>query len=193
VHSNGPHQASSQAVGFASCITVLRQMCDKHTYLAFLAALDPETRAIVEAPPDADTWLPLTHWMRFLETAHLIAFSGSDDKITELSELGMMPDMQRIQTRAMRFTSPQFVITRAAKLWQSFCRNNGHVETSGASSNACEVHYINVYSARVRAFLPFQRGVAHAILKMCGRERFSVRCLPVVDPARQTLAADWQD
>ncbi|MCC6809168.1 MAG: hypothetical protein IT381_17195 [Deltaproteobacteria bacterium] len=182
----------TKAGGFAATVATLRRMVDAQHYAAFAEALAADTREIVDRPPSPSSWLAIGHWAVMLDAALRVAFDGRAELVSQLSERSMREDLSRAYKMAMRFTTPQFAITRATKLWDKHTQNAGRVEVELVASDRADVHFLEVPVAELPAFLPFQRGAVHAVLHLAGMREFEVQCVPGQDGRRQSLQARWR-
>lgn len=163
-------EAATKGAGFNSTIATIKAMIGAPAFAKYVESLVPATRALVETPPLAVTWLPIQHWMEMMDNAHRVAFAGDVNLVKTLGQRSVTDDLNRLYRFAIRLATPVFVVERTASLWQSYTRNNGRVVATFADERTAKVRYVDVAAAEIDAFWPFQCGAIHAVLELTGRK-----------------------
>jgi hypothetical protein len=116
--------AESKASGFTSAVRALRELHPQE-FDALVAALPPETAALVRTPPLPMAWIPARHFVALIETAARVVWGGDPDPATEIARRALANDLGTLYRIFIRLASPNFVLERAGKIYATFTRNNG--------------------------------------------------------------------
>ena len=119
--------AESKAAAIISVLATLRETLTPAQLDAFLRALPPDTRALVEKPPLASTWILSDHFFAILDTLHEGVYGRDLARTTELARAAMLNDLSTIYRVFIRLSSPGFVLARGAKIYTTYTRNNGEL------------------------------------------------------------------
>jgi hypothetical protein len=105
-------------------------------------------------------------------------FFGDERKYEEWGRQAILVDLRTIYKMFIRFLSPQFVIDRGAKLWQTYTRNQGSVRAEADGAAAAQVTYEGLPRELVSPeFWAYQRGVLLGILEATGMKQIAVETL----------------
>jgi hypothetical protein len=130
-----------KALGFNSCVRALKAVAPPERLPPVWAALPPDTRALVETPPLPIEWLSYRHSFALFRTAHDVAFDRDVRRTAEIARRAVRDDMNVVHKLLVRLASPEQVITRAARLWGNYWRNNGEVRIERREPKHIWVHY----------------------------------------------------
>jgi hypothetical protein len=129
----------AKASGVISWTRVARKSVDSARWNRFLAALPPETRAIVEKPPLPITWLPLELLLPIFEQANNLLFDGDLEKAVDMSRRQIREDLSTIYRVFIRVASPRFVASRAAAIYSTYFRNNGSARVVAETERSVDI------------------------------------------------------
>src|SRR5947208_690103 len=118
-------EAESKAAGFNSMVSMLRQLCATDRFAKLVEALPPETAELLRRPPLPVTWIPNRHTRAVLNAACKLAFDGNVRSIVDLSRRARMSDLGTLYKFFVRLSSVEFALSRAAKMYGTYTRNNG--------------------------------------------------------------------
>lgn len=130
----------SKANGFLSALRELHAMAPERAE-AVVAALSEETVALVRRPPLPVEWIPTRRLHDLLEAAHRVAFDGDLRKITELARRVLLADLKTVYKIFIRMFSAEFALSRAAKIYTTYTRNNGTLEVTARGDRFAELTY----------------------------------------------------
>jgi hypothetical protein len=171
-------QPESKGSGFASAVATLRKMLPPEMLERVIAPLSAETAELVRRPPLPVAWIGIGHFPELLTSVRAHAFGGDEAKYEEWGRQAMLIDLRTIYKVFIRFLSPQFVIERGAKLWQTYTRNQGSVRAVADGDSAALVIYDGLPAALVSAeFWAYQRGVLRGIMEATGMKHPKVDTL----------------
>jgi hypothetical protein len=137
-------EPEAKASGLISWTRVLRKSVDTAHWDRFLAALPPETRAVVEHPPLPITWLPMKLLRPVFEQANELLFDGDLDKTADVSRRQIREDLRTIYRVFIRVASPRFVASRAAGIYSTYFRNNGSARVVADTERSADILVENV-------------------------------------------------
>jgi hypothetical protein len=162
-------EPQSKANNFNSCIATLRRLLGDEPFARVVGELPPETRAIVEKPPLATTWIPTRHLAAVIQTVGGGVFANDEARIVEWARKAVGSDLRTVYKVFIRFMSPAFVIERAARIWTTYTHDNGTMRAAVVDGHTCEVYY-NDLSATVVSplYWAWQRGTIHAAADATG-------------------------
>ena len=104
------------------------------------------------------------------------AFGDDERKFEEWGRLAMLVDLRTIYKMFIRFLSPQFVIERGAKLWETYARNQGSVRAVADGPSAAIVTYEGLPPELVSPlFWAYQRGVLLGVMEATGMKQMRRR------------------
>ncbi len=171
-------EAESKGSGFSSAVTILRRMLPVEAFEQVLGALPPDTAELVRHPPLPVAWIPMHHFPDLLRAVRAHGFGVDEKGFEEWGRQAILIDMRGIYKMFIRFLSPQFVIERGAKLWQTYTRDQGVVHAAGDGSSAAIVNYDGLPTALVSPeFWAYQRGVLLGIMEATGMKQIGVETL----------------
>jgi len=170
--------AESKGSGFTSAVTILRKMLPIDALEHVLASLSEETAQLVLHPPLPVAWIPVHHFPELVRAVRAHAFGGDEVKFEEWGRQAILVDVRTIYKMFIRFLSPQFVIERGAKLWQTYTRNQGNVRAEAEGPSAALVTYDGLPPELVSPeFWAYQRGVLLGIMEATGMKQIAVETL----------------
>ena len=165
----------SKGSGFTSAVTVLRKMLPVEALEHVLGALSPETEELVRHPPLPVAWIGMHHFPELVRAVKAHGFGGDERKFEEWGRQAILVDLRTIYKMFIRFLSPQFVIERGAKLWQTYTRNQGRVHAEAEGAGAALVTYEGLPFELVSPeFWAYQRGVLLGIMEATGMKQIGV-------------------
>ena len=157
----------SKASGFISMRNAIQSLISPEQYKALMRALPADTAALVERPPLPVEWLPVRFGKELLETAHKVAFDGNDQLVFETARRALVSDLKTIYRIFIRFLSPQYVIERGAKLYDTYTRHNGSLTVREIGPKSAELTYRNVVDSTPLVWV-YQCGAAYGVLEATG-------------------------
>jgi len=165
----------SKGSGFASAVMVLRKMVPVETLERILATLSPETAELVRHPPLPVAWIAVHHFPELSRAVRTHAFGSDEKKFEEWGRQAMLADLRGIYKMFIRFLSPQFVIERGAKLWQTYTRNQGSVRALADGDSGALVTYEGLPHELVSPeFWAYPRGVLLGVMEATGMKSIGV-------------------
>lgn len=168
-------EPESKGSGFASAITVLRKMATPEDLERLLTMLPPDTAELVRKPPLPVAWIGSHHFRVLSALVAREIFGGDEKKLEDWGRQAMLLDLRGLYKMFVRFLSPQFVIERAAKLWDQYSRNQGSVRATPAGDATAEVVYSGMpVELMTPAFWAYQRGVLRGVMEATGYKQVSV-------------------
>ena len=170
--------AESKGSGFTSAVTILRKMLPVDALEQVLASLSEETAQLVLHPPLPVAWIPVHHFPELVRAVRAHAFGGDEVKFEEWGRQAILVDVRTIYKMFIRFLSPQFVIERGAKLWQTYTRNQGQVRAIADGASVALVAYEALPEELVSPeFWAYQRGVLLGVMEATGLRQVAVETL----------------
>lgn len=171
-------EPESKGSGFTSAVTVLRKMLGGEKLERIIATLSPETSELVRRPPLPVAWISVGHFPELLRAVRAHGFGGDETKFEEWGRQAMLIDLRTIYKMFIRFLSPQFVIERGAKLWQTYTRNQGNVRAVADTASSAIVTYEGLPQALVSPeFWAYQRGVLLGVMEATGMRQIAIESL----------------
>jgi hypothetical protein len=138
VASAEPH---NRGLAFNSCLRQIRALASADDVARVVAALPDDTRALVAQPPLPIEWLPYRHTFALVRTTHDLVFGGDERRTTEIARRAIVEDMKLVHKIFIRFATPQWVLTRVARLWSSYWRDNGTLRVEPIAERRVRVLY----------------------------------------------------
>jgi hypothetical protein len=163
----GNPEPEAKASGFLSSMRAIKSVCSEAQWDKLLKSLSPETAEAVRAPPLPVSWMPARIPNELLRKAYDVAFGRRDEPILEAAKIALRGDMGTIYKVFIRLSSPQFVIERGAKLWDTYNRHNGVASSRRSSETSAEIRYSGIVTS-FPAFWVYQRGAIIGILEATG-------------------------
>src|SRR6478672_6668598 len=114
-----------KAAGFNSYVQALRTVGGDAAFARLLAAVTPETRALLEKPPLPMLWLPVRHSVELDEQAPATLFGGNVERMVDVGREQFRKDLGTVYRIFVRVASPHYVAERAAQIYQTYVRGNG--------------------------------------------------------------------
>jgi hypothetical protein len=134
-------EPQSKANNFNTCVATLRRLVGDERFAQVVAALPPETQALVHKPPLTTTWVPTRNFAAVIETAGRELFASDETKIVDWARRAVASDLRTVYRFFIRFLSPSFVIERAARVWSTYTHDNGTMRAAVVGERTCEVYY----------------------------------------------------
>jgi hypothetical protein len=186
-------EPENKAVSFNTLVEVLREITPPAAFQALLAALPRETAQLIERPPLPPTWLPYIHTFTLVRTACDVHFGGDEERTSELARRAVVRDLNSLYRLFTRFASPQYVIDRATRMWDTYWRNNGTVRVEREGSAATLVHFEGMAYA-TSLFWTMQCGSLRGVMEVTGVQGIEVRIIEGRDdPHGCTIRARWRE
>src|SRR3954454_14613668 len=88
-----------------------------------IAPLSAQAAELVRRPPLPVAWIGITNFPELVASVRGHAFGRDEAKYVEWGRQAILIDLRTIYKVFIRFLSPQFVIERGTKLWQTYTRN----------------------------------------------------------------------
>jgi hypothetical protein len=171
-------EPESKGSGFASAVIILRKILVGEMLEQIIATLSPETAELVRHPPLPVAWIGVGHFPELVRAVKAHGFGGDEKKFEEWGRQAMLNDLRTIYKMFIRFLSPQFVIERAAKLWQTYTRHQGSVRAVADGPSSAIVTYEGLPQLLVSAeFWAYQRGVLLGVLEATGMKQVAIESL----------------
>lgn len=171
-------QPASKGSGFASAVATLRKLVSPETMERVIAPLSAETAEFVRRPPLPVAWIDVSHFPELLVSVRAHAFGSDEAKYEDWGRQAMLSDLRTIYKVFIRFLSPQFVIDRGTKLWQTYTREQGNVRSVADGESAALVIYEGLPPTLVSPeFWAYQRGVLRGVMEATGMKHTTVTTL----------------
>jgi hypothetical protein len=168
---------SSKAAGFATVVSILRELADAPAFTRFTAALPVETAALIEVPPIAIEWLPIDHFYALVDTAERVLFAGDTSRVVDLGRRSIAHDLGTIYRAFIRLATPELTLTRTAKMWSAYNRDHGSLTVVMRGTDVADVTYDGIPSRAPGAFWNYQLGALRAVVEATGLHNVSTRML----------------
>src|SRR4051812_40405102 len=117
-------------------------------------------------PPLPVEWVPGRPGTEMIRVVYEIT-GRRDELLIQAAKAQLRADLKTIYKVFVRFASPQYVIERGAKLWDTYNRNNGKVLVRQSGDNSAEVHFSGI-ALPFPAFWVYQRGAILGVLEATG-------------------------
>jgi hypothetical protein len=171
-------EPESKGSGFASAVAILRKSVQPELFERVVAALPAETAELVRRPPLPVAWIAVRHFPQLLVAVHAHAFGDDERKYEEWGRQALLADLRTIYKVFIRFLSPQFVIERGTKLWETYARNQGSVRSMAEGETSAVVTYESLPAELVSPlFWAYQRGALLGIMEATGMKQMAVETL----------------
>jgi hypothetical protein len=123
-------------------------------------------------------WIAVHHFPELSRAVRTHAFGGDEKKFEEWGRQAILMDLRGIYKMFIRFLSPQFVIERGAKLWQTYTRNQGSVRAVAEGPAAALVQYDGLPHELVSPeFWAYQRGAILGVMEATGMKQIGIETL----------------
>lgn len=168
-------EPESKGSGFASAVAILRKSVPPEVLERVVAALSAETAELVRRPPLPVAWIPVGHFPELIGAVRKHAFGDDERKYEEWGRLALLSDLRTVYKVFIRFLSPQFVIERGTKLWETYARNQGSVRSVADGATAAIVTYEGLPPTLVSPlFWAYQRGALLGVMEATGMKQMAV-------------------
>ena len=168
---------ASKGAGFTTVLAVLRERVPAPRFDAFVASLPAGTAALVHAPPLAVAWLPIEHFYAVVAGAQRTLFDDSPEGVVELGYRSIGRDLNLLYRVLVRVSSVEAMLSRAARLWDTYNRNHGAISVQMRSRTVADVTYEGIPPHAPAAFWAYQRGALRAVVEATGLRNARVRVL----------------
>lgn len=162
----------AKAQGFTSFVSVLREQLAPSTFERLAAALPPQTRAVVDKPPMAMSWIPQEHFDALLTATWDLAVAKNEEAMVDLSRRQMVHDMSTIYKVLMHLASVDAVLKKSATIYSTYSQNGRMVSRSLEPKHA-EIAMEDVESG-TPAYFAYLRGAIIGVLEAAGTKSFKV-------------------
>jgi hypothetical protein len=168
----GPETKGS---AFISAVNALKKMAPPAAFERMVESLPPEAAQLVRKPPLPVEWLPSKLWFDVIYGAHRHLFNGDDEKMAELACIALMGDLRTVYKVFIKLLSPQYVIERGTRIWETYARNSGHLRAQPVSDNSCDVFYQDLPKEYMcDAYWAYQRGAVKGAIEATGMKGVEV-------------------
>jgi hypothetical protein len=187
----GPETKGS---AFISALGALKKMVPPATFEAMLPRLPPDVADLVRKPPLPVAWVPSEIWFGLIYGAYEHLFNRDEQKLFELGRVALLSDLRGVYKVFVKLLSPQFVIDRGTRLWDTYARNSGHLRAEPVGDKACDVFYQNLPKGLIRPeYWSYQRGAVAAAIEATGMKGIEVVVLAGGGSSNQAiLRCSWR-
>jgi hypothetical protein len=130
-----------KALGVKSFVDAIKKRAGTEEFARFLGALSPAARTVVDNPPPAQAWLPISVELELIQQALTHAFSGDLGKLRAASADSATQDFTSAYRIFIKLLSPMFLIKRVGIVWSMLYRDNGSLEITKLDEAGREVHF----------------------------------------------------
>lgn len=169
-------EPESKAAGFNSTVAMLRQVCSPSRFRALESSLPAETVELLHRPPLPLVWIHNRHIRVLQDRAWRIAFDGDERQIVELSRRARLADLGTIYRFFARLASAEYALSRAARMYTTYTRNNGTLEVSARGDGFAELTFAGVH-APSPAVWAYCEGAIYAVIELTGLTGGVVSCV----------------
>jgi hypothetical protein len=162
-----------KGAGFLSLLKVVRTRLPPPAFADLMKRLPKDTQHLIEHPPLPVAWIANHHGRLLLDELYHHVLRKNDAELEEIARLALMADLNSIYRMFIRFASPQYVIDRGSRIWETYTRNNGRVRAEATSKNSCDVFYEDIAETGA-AFWVYQRGAIRGVLAATGMKDIAV-------------------
>ena len=162
-----------KVAGLLSMVRTLREMIGEPAWQALLEGLPADTRELIRQPPLAMSWAANHHFDRVVEAACAGPFGGDLTRVTELAKRAMLGDLSTVYRVFIRLASPDFVLKRAAKIYETYTRNNGQFRVTASGEGFAELT-IEDLAAPSPAAWAYNEGAIRAVIAATGLKEANV-------------------
>jgi hypothetical protein len=181
-----------KAVAFNSIAAELRRMCDEERFARVVAALPPETAALIEHSPLPVSWVPQPHVAALVRAAYEVAFRRDERRLQSLAARAIVSDLSVVYRFFVRLASPEWVIERVASMWKAYYRDNGAVTVERQGERCVHVCYRGLPRPSP-LFWSFQCGTIRGIARATGVTDVTTRVLEISEATGDcTIEATWR-
>jgi hypothetical protein len=157
-------EPEAKGSGFTAPVDALRGMVPADAWARFVAALPADTQQLIAHPPLAVAWVPFRHFMDVLRAAEPLLFDNDAERFSEVGRIAVGAGLKTLYRAFIRLASPQFVIERSARMYETYVRNNGSVRAVSVGPKMTEVYYSGLHRECVSpASWAYQRGALQAV------------------------------
>ncbi len=161
--------AELKGTGFASATAALREVAGETAFTRMVATLPPATQALVHKPPLPMTWVEAVRFAELLQAAARELLANDERRAQAAARVAMGNDLRGVYKIFIRLLSPTYVISRGAKMWDTYARNNGTMRSEAVGERAAEVHYDGIApELSFPMYWAWQRGVLQAVGEATG-------------------------
>jgi hypothetical protein len=165
----------SKAAGFNSTVATLREIVPAQ-FEAIVTALPSETAELVRRPPLPVAWIHGRHVRAVLEAACRVAFGGDVRAVVDLSRRARIADMSSIYRFFVRLSSVEFALSRAAKMYTTYTRNNGDLAVTGRGEGFAEITFSGLSDPNPIAWA-YSEGAVRAVIELTGLKNGQVEAV----------------
>ncbi len=130
-----------KAVGFSSGLPVWRELLGEHDWERTIPELPEATRALMETPPLAASWIPAEAAYGFSYTVARLFPTRGLQLIEDHGRLCVERDVKGIYKPLLRVLTVDFAMSRAASLYQRYSRNAGSLSVDRVAPRQAVCHY----------------------------------------------------
>jgi hypothetical protein len=157
----------TKAVGFNSAVRGIRAIAGEESFAQMVKMLPAETAALIERPPLPVSWLSPIHFELLSTHAFKLCFEGREEPLLQAAKKAMKDDLSTLYKVFIRLLSPQYVIERGTKIWDTYNRNNGSLVARQTGDRTAEVRYSGIVTSYPEFWI-WQRGCIIGALEQTG-------------------------
>jgi hypothetical protein len=157
----------TKAVGFNSAVRGIKAIAGDEAFGQLVKMLPAETVALIEKPPLAVAWISPIHFEHLATHANKLCFEGREEPLLQAAKRAMKDDLSTLYKVFIRLLSPQYVIERGTKIWDTYNRNNGALVARQTGDRSAEVRYTGIVTSYPE-FWVWQRGCIIGALEQTG-------------------------
>lgn len=162
-------EPETKGSAFISAVNALKKMAPPEAFDRMVQALSPEAAHLVRKLPLPIEWLPAKVWFELLYGAHEHVFHGNDEKLAEMARVALMSDLTTVYKVFIRLLSPQYVVERGTRIWETYARNSGHLRAESVGDKAADVFYQDLPKQYMRpAYWAYQCGAVKGAIEATG-------------------------
>ena len=170
--------AEIKAAGFNSAVAAMREIIAADAFARVAASLSPATQALLNRPPLPMSWVEAARFAELLQAVARELWGNDERKAQAMARHAMAGDLRGVYKIFIRFLSPTFVISRGAKLWETYSRNNGSMYTLPIGERGAEVHYQGIApELSFPMYWAWQRGALQAVGEATGIKNVRVETI----------------
>jgi hypothetical protein len=171
----------------------IKSLCTEADWQRAVAAMPPAARDLALNPPLPVTWINAHAITDLIRIGHQVALKGNDELLVQAARTAIKGDLNTLYKIFIRLASPQWVIDRAPKLWETYSRNNGTVSSSRTGERSTEVRYSKV-TVTTPTFWLYQQGGLGGVLEATGLKHPMVKLVSGGGTSHDgVFHCSWQD
>jgi hypothetical protein len=166
-------------IGVAGFVEAAKRTLGDEGWQEVMAALPADTRALLDAPPAAISWVDAAHAFALHEG--IVAHAGGRmESVREIARSQVEGDLRGIYRLFVRMATPDFLAQRAASLYGSYWRDHGRVRAERSGPRSMDIIFEDLPHVRL-AFVNAQLGGIQAAFEASGLAGVRVTVLQTSD------------